>query len=125
MHFYNAPDKVADLQTIAIQFMNQFPATFADRNDDGTRLDVGYNGILRKLQDHHNYLIRKASRGTNVKKLGSKSKKRKSLEAVQGETTNWQPKFHPDNENDINVEEKRLIYNKFHLEEVTSVDSGT
>ena len=105
--FYRVPIKRKYLTLIAIQCISTFPDTFEDKDEYGSRIDNGYNGILQKLQDHINYLNRVPKKRPGLSQhLNLKLKHRRMLQSVQNGTVNWQPEDcdvadlqHPKNSN--------------------------
>lgn len=109
MRFYDVPIRRKDLEHVALQMKNVFPDTFMDKDDDGNQLDNGYNGILRKLENHNAYYNRLPMKRKNlVQKLNIKLKDVKLLEAIQSGTVNWQPNEFPPNETEESLEAKRI-----------------
>ncbi|XP_033214058.1 uncharacterized protein LOC117171114 [Belonocnema kinseyi] len=124
MKFYKKPIKTADLRGVAVQLMNKFSQTFEDKNDDGSRLDNGYNGIQRKLQERYNYATRTSKRGAKFSdSLGLKLKHRRTLEAIQMGTINWQPEAIPDDETEESV--KEMITTLRNLNDFQEVNPGS
>ena len=58
MRFYSTEMTVDVLRKVAKQLVTDFPQTFENRHNDGTRFDNGYNLIFRRLKDRNFYLNR-------------------------------------------------------------------
>lgn len=126
MRFYNKPITFRDLKIIALKLMTSFSKTFEGKQQDGSRLDTGYNGILCKLKNHNDYLNRSHKRGKSLQdSLNIKLKDRRNINAVQNGTINWQPIDYPEGETAESVEEKRLILQELNLSEVNTVETGS
>ncbi|XP_043469439.1 putative histone-lysine N-methyltransferase 1 isoform X2 [Leptopilina heterotoma] len=122
MRFYNVLIRRQDLQKIAKQFMIKFPIAFKDLDEDGETLDNGYNGILKKLEDHNNYLNRTPNRRPNLTdQLNIKLKDRRSLEAIQSGTINWQPPQIAEGETEESIENNRIFLCAYNFENIQKI----
>ena len=90
MRFYSTEITVDVLRKVAKQLVTDFPQTFEDRNDDGTRFDNGYNLTFRRLRDRNIYLNRPHKRQSLQQKLKIPLNIRRIAMKVQSGCINWQ-----------------------------------
>lgn len=125
MRFYNVPIRKQDLQIVAKQFRDKFPKTFEDRGNDELRLDNGYNGVWRKLQEHNNYRNKSLKRNGDLNSvLNISIKSRRQLEAPKSGTTNWQPSAHPEGETQSSLDEKKEFLKSYDFTEPFDMSNG-
>ena len=122
MRFYSTEITVDVLRKVAKQLVTDFPQTFEDRNDDGTRFDNGYNLIFRRLRDRNFYLNRPHKRQSLQQKLKIPLNMRRIAMKVQSGCINWQPDVISPDENNLSVEERKNYLQHIDLHKVHTED---